>query len=462
MNDQQLAALLSAAPRDPEPPLPPGLLEGLVPAARRDIRRRRATAALCTVVALLLGTGVLLLPTGGRDAGPAEPSPSAAALPDEVAGYSPLTGLVSDAPPGRALLLYGYGNSETLRTYQTLVLSADGDVYRQLDARPDRSGSWLLAPDGRTVVLSTPGAAVAEVQVVELQTGQTRQVRLPRAGGVVPLALSPDGNTLAYSIIDTEPIAGDLAMGVGNVIEQRSTEHSELVLLDLRTGQATATGVGPVAAAAFAPDGQRLVVQSRLQTWLVGLDGSRQQEVMVPQGYGLTMHNAWSPSGRLLAVVPWAVEDWGTDRAYVRDYSKQGAVRTVSLDEPSVLRGTADTETFLGWLSDTEILGQSWDYGSDTGALWAVPLDGAAPRVLSRFDDSYRCELGMQRCVPWEMSVAAGLLPGLSVREAGSPDRGPWPPRFRYAALVVFTVLAGVGWLVRRRIRRRAGGGGAR
>lgn len=455
MNDQQIAALLAAAPPDPEPPLPPGLLEGLVPAARRDIRRRRATAVLCTVVALLVGIGVLLIPPAGRHTDPAQ-QPSTASLPDRIAGYSPLTGSVGDSPPGRAIMLYGYGNSETIRTYQSLVLSADGDAYRQLDAAPDRSGSWLLAPDGRTVVLAAPDRASADVQVVDLLTGRTRRVPLPRAGGVVPLALSPDGHTLAYSIVDTTPIDADLAMGVGNAIERRATEHSELVLLDLRSGRAVQTGVGPVAAVAFAPDGARLVVQSRLETWLVGLDGTRQEEVMVPQGYGITRHNAWSPTGRLLAVVPWAVEDWGTDRAYALDYTGSGAVRTVAVAEPSALRdGAAETETFLGWLSDDEVLGQSWDYASDTGALWAVPVDGSTPRALSRFDDAYRCELGMQRCVPWEVSVAAGLLPELTVRPAGSPDRGQWPAGFRIAGFALLVVLLGVGWLVVRRIRRR-------
>jgi dipeptidyl aminopeptidase/acylaminoacyl peptidase len=456
VNDQQIAALLAAAPQEPEPPLPPGLLEGLVPAARRDVRRRRATAALCAVVALLLGAGALLIPAGNRDAVPARPSPGkAAGLPDLIAGYSPLTGSVSAAPPGRALLLYGYGNSEMLRTYQTLVLGADADVYRQLDAVPERTKPWLLSPDGRTIVLSEPDREVAEVRVVDLETGQTRQVPVPRPGGVVPLALSPDGNILAYSVVDLGPVAEEAARDAGDYVEWYATGHGELMLLDLRTGQATGTGVVPVSAAAFAPDGQRLVVQSELRTWLIGLDGQRQREVMVPQGYGITVHNAWSPSGLLLAVVPWRSEGIDSGRVYMFDSGTSGAVRTVSIAEPSALRGTADTETFLGWLSDTEVLGHAWDYGSDTGALSAVPLDGSPARVLSRFDDSYRCEFGMQRCVPYEISVAAGLLPGLGTRTAESADRGPWPVGFQIAALATVAVLAAVVWLVRRRVRRR-------
>ncbi|MFD0591770.1 TolB family protein [Catellatospora coxensis] len=198
-------------------------------------------------------------------------------LPDRIAGYSPLTGSVSAAPPGRALLLYGYGNSEMFRTYQTLVLGADAEVYRQLDAAPERTKPWLLSPDGRTVVLSEPDREVAEVRVVDLETGLTRQVPVPRPGGVVPLALSPDGNTLAYSIVDMTPIAAEAARDAGRYVEWYATGHGELMLLDLRTGQATGTGIVPVSAAAFAPDGRRLVVQSELRTWLVGLDGQRQR-----------------------------------------------------------------------------------------------------------------------------------------------------------------------------------------
>ncbi|GAA1607495.1 WD40 repeat domain-containing protein [Catellatospora bangladeshensis] len=455
MTEQQIAALLGAAPQDPEPPLRPGLLEDLIPAARRDLRRRRVTTVLCAVAALLAGAGVVLLPSAARQATPAQRPPGTATLPDRIAGYSPLTGSIADSPPGRAIMLYGYGNNETIRTYQSLVLGADGDAYRQVDAMPDRSGPWLLAPDGSFAVLSAPDRGITEVRVVDLATGRARGVPLPRAGGVIPLALSPDGGVLAYSFVDIGPIAGDLAMGVGNAIEQRASEHSELILLDLRTGQAVTTGVGPVAAAAFAPNGQRLAVQSRLETWLVGRDGRRLEQVMVPQGYGLTLRNAWSPSGRLLAVVPWAVEDWGTGRAYTLDYTRSGAVRTVSLAEPSALReGAADVETFLGWLSDDAVLGMSLD-PFDVAALWSVPVDGTAAVVLSRFDDAYRCELGMQRCIPYEISVAGGLLPELAVRPAGSPDRGLWPAWLRLTAFVLLAVGAVGGWRLTRRLRRR-------
>ncbi|BCJ73750.1 hypothetical protein CS0771_32940 [Catellatospora sp. IY07-71] len=456
MTEQQIAALLAAAPQEPEPPLRPGLLEDLIPAARRDLRRRRVTTVLCAVAALLVGAGVVLLPSAARQATPAQRPPGTATLPDRLAGYSPLTGSIADSPPGRAIMLYGYGNSETIRTYQSLVLGADGDAYRQVDARPDRSGAWLLAPDGSFAVLSAPDRGVTEMQVVDLATGRTRGVPLPRAGGALPLALSPDGSVLAYSFVDIGPIADDLAMDVGNAIEHRGSAHSELVLLDLRTGQAVTTGIGPVAAAAFAPDGGRLAVQSGLETWLVGRDGRRLEQLMVPRGYGLTLRNAWSPSGRLLAVVPWAAEVWESDRAYTLDWAKSGAVRTVSLAQPSALReGAAEVETFLGWLSDDAMLGVSWDYAWDTGALWSVPVDGAAKVALSRFDDAYRCELGMQRCVPWEISVAGGLLPELTVRPAGSPDRGLWPAWARLTASVLLALAVFGGWRLLRRLRHR-------
>ncbi|GHJ43792.1 hypothetical protein Cs7R123_11340 [Catellatospora sp. TT07R-123] len=455
MSDQQIAALFAAAPSAAEPPLPPGHLEQVLGAARRDRRRRRVTAALTAIVVLLLGgTAVAFVPGGFTP--PVEPAVGPAGLPDEIAGYSPLTGLVSQSPPGRALMLYGYGNSELFNTYQTLVLGADGDVYRQVDAARDTSGMWLLSPDGRFIVLGDDTRVTSAVTVVDLATGDPHEVPLGRSGGVIPLALSPDGDILAYSLSDAKPLEGDLNNRVSGVLQQYASNHSTLMLLNLRTGQTTATDTSPVAAVSFAPDGQRMAVQSRSQTWLLGRDGQRIEQVPVPENYGITAQNAWSTDGTKLALNWWAHDSWGTDESFYPDLSPSGGFGVVSLDRPGTLvRPQAQVEHFLGWLSGTEWLGLSWDYGADTGALWAMPADGAEGRVLSRFDNAKRCEFGTQRCVPWEPVVAAGLIAGITVREAGWAERGPWPVPYRWAALVGLLVVAGVVLLVRRRGRRR-------
>ncbi|MBV1853630.1 hypothetical protein [Catellatospora tritici] len=459
MNDQQITDLFAATPAADEPPLPPGHLEQVLGAARRDRRRRRITAALAAIATILLGGAATVLGPG-LTGGAVQPASGTPGLPDQIAGYSPLTGRVSDSPPGRALMLYGYGNGELFHTYQTLVLGADGDVYRQLDAAPDTSGSWLLAPDGRTVVLADASRKSSSVRVVDLSTGRVASVPLGRTGGVFPLALSPDGQTLAYGIVDTPQLDQDLAQSVGNAITFYGSEHGTLVLLNLRTGQSTVADVSPAAAVAFAPDGGRLAVQSRLETWLVGLDGHRIEQVRVPQGYGLTQHNAWSPDGTMLALTWWRRDGWstgpGTDQAFTPDPSAPSPFGVVRLDRPDqMIAKPENVETFLGWLSDTEILSLSWDYGADTGALWATPVGGGAARAVSHFDSGHRCEYGTQRCVPYDAMVASQLLDGIKVRAAGWPDRGPWPAGFRWAAAVV--VLAGLGLvlLIRRRRRRR-------
>ncbi|MDI1464033.1 hypothetical protein QEZ54_23895 [Catellatospora sp. KI3] len=463
MNDQQLTDLFAAAAPVVEPPLPPGHTEQVLGAARRDRRRRRATAALAAVAALVLGGAATLLGPGlgGTAVDPAGGRPG---LPDRIAGYSPLTGSVSDAPPGRALLLYGYGNGELFHTFQALVLGADGDVYRQLDAAPDQSGSWLLAPDGRSVVLADSSRKSSSVRIVDLATGRVDSVPLGRTGGVYPLALSPDGQTLAYGIVDTPQLDQDLAQGVGNAITSYGSGFGTLVLLNLRTGQSVATDVTPVTAVAFSPDGGRMAVQTRLETWLVGADGRRVEQVRVPQGYGITPHNAWSPDGTLLALTWWHRDSWstgggGVGEAFYPDVSVAEPFGVVRLDQPDRMIVKPDrVETFLGWLSGTELLSLSWDYGADTGALWATPVDGGAARPVSHFDSGHRCEYGTQRCVPYDVMVASRLLDGASVRVAGGPDRGPWPVGFRWAAAVPVLAALGLVLLIRRRRRRRSRG----
>ncbi|MGZ5404068.1 MAG: hypothetical protein ACXWDL_05420, partial [Nocardioides sp.] len=65
----------------------------------------------------------------------------AVTLPDRLAGYSYLTGDVSEAPPGRVMALYQHGfGVEFMDFPQAVVLAADVDLYRRLDAAEDRSG----------------------------------------------------------------------------------------------------------------------------------------------------------------------------------------------------------------------------------------------------------------------------------------------------------------------------------
>jgi hypothetical protein len=88
-------------------------------------------------------------------------------------------------------------------------------------------------------------------------------------------------------------------------------------------------------------------------------------------------------------------------------------------------------------------------------AIVEVDRDTGARRPLSRFDTGHTCELHTQNCEVFDLHLATGLLPDLTVRDAGRPQRGgPWP--------ILLSAIPGAAallaaWLLWRRIRRRAG-----
>lgn len=86
-------------------------------------------------------------------------------------------------------------------------------------------------------------------------------------------------------------------------------------------------------------------------------------------------------------------------------------------------------------------------------------------RPLSRFDTGRTCELGTQTCGSSICTSPPGLLPDLTVRSAGRPQRGPWPmllnhhhrrrrPRRRVPAVAPGAFVPGPP---RRQLRRRGG-----
>jgi hypothetical protein len=142
-------------------------------------------------LSLVLGTSAaafVLLPMASgvesRDGG------TAVSIPDRLASYSYLTGNVSDAPPGRAVALYQHGFGVEFMDYpQAVVLAADDDLYRRLDAAEDRGGSetqgdpgpMLLSPDGLWVALGDHDTRDADLGVVDLRTGGVTSRQVPDA-----------------------------------------------------------------------------------------------------------------------------------------------------------------------------------------------------------------------------------------------------------------------------------------
>ena len=280
-------------------------------------------------------------------------------LPDRLAGYSYLTSEVSAAPPGRAVALWQHGfGVEFMDFPQAVVLAADDDVYRRLDRAEERAGGetqgdpgpMLLSPDGRQVALGDHDMADADLEVVDLATGDVVRRTLPAARSVRPVAWSRDGRRVAYLADDgpTNPHLGQPLVGA-------------LWVLDLDTGVAgTVPGSGASTAAAFSPDGARLAVQEAGGVAIVDLasEGVR----ALPGGGVLAGPEAWSPDGRLLAV------GHGSSIELV-DVDGRGAATSARVDTTQVAPAVV-----LGWTGDREVVLPV--VSEDTVLLVAQPVSG--------------------------------------------------------------------------------------
>lgn len=433
-----------------EPPLPAQFVEGLVGAGRRSVRRRRVAAVVAVValVAVVAG-GAGLLRTGPPAAVPGGPfgTPS---LPSRIAPYSSLTSSASRSPGGRAVMLYQFGNGELFNQFQPLALGADRDTYRQLDAAEGTRGirPWLLSPDGTTAVVTDDVAEVDALTLVDLTTGRRRSVPLPASTGAVPLAFSPDGRTVAYAAVKLP--GGDPY----NDMPSEMRRSGVLVLADLATGRvSTLTGVTPVDAASFSPDGARIAVQTGPKIQVVDRTGRVGHTIDPPLEHTLTTNAAWSPDGRLLAVRGSTTSSGGNG---IVTYQQ----RIVFLDatgEGGTVPAPIVAEEMLGWRAADRVLARV-AAGDGPGELRDLPVAGGPGTVLSRFDAGSSCEYGTQTCQAYEIRMATGLIPSLVVRPA-DPDRGPWPGWFTLTvvggSVLMVAVVSLLVTLIRRRRRRR-------
>ncbi|MCP2324429.1 hypothetical protein HDA40_002936 [Hamadaea flava] len=454
MNDQQLTTLFAESDLSGQPDLPPDYLPGLLAKARRSARQRRLVTMLAAAAAVLVVLGLTaVIRPHATGLPPADRTPGTPTIPDRIAPYSRLTSDVSASPPGRALMIYEYGNGELFNEWQSLALSADGDVYRQLGAVAD-GRQWLLSPDGRTVILAESRRATAALTLLDLTAAKVREVPLPGPMGVVLLAVSADGRKVAYS---TAPLPED--MSADNSIEFQNAQLGKLSIVDLSTGEVMAVpDFQPVVAAAFAPDGRRLAFQAKRKIWIMTLGGRLETPVDVPEGWGMAPQNAWSADGTRLATTQWRTElgqtrDDTTLSVYVVDsWYGYGVVDLATGRHRKI---NADTDTFLGW-RDRDHTIVFTPSGADNGGdeIAEVTLDGGTRTSLTRFDAGKSCELGTQTCQTYRLTVAAGLLPDLTTRPAGTAHRGPWPTWVWLVVGIPLLLVALITGFVVQRIRR--------
>jgi hypothetical protein len=443
--------LFATLPDDPAPPMPAGYLDTVLSRGRRDVRRRRiGTAAVWAVVVLALA--VLVLPGVPLPARPGAPA-KRPGLPDHLAGYSMLTSTVTKAPPGRAIALYGYGNGELFNMFQPLVVGADRNTYRRVDALDERNHpSALLAPDGTRVLLGDDRGPTGDLVLVDLTTGKRRSVPIGDPVGVRLLAWSPDGRYVAYSAAPLPPPDGN-----GNFVDYEVARAGVLRLLDLSSGRSTEVpAFKPAWTAAFAPDSRRLAVQVGQEAHLIDLDGHESGSVHITAGRELAANVGWSPDGGFLATVPWAADGPFDGTVGTNHYGFLSLARNVDLVALTGMgTGTPkapieDVVQLLGWRSAGSMIVATVNAVGQL-SLTEVQLGTGARRTLSRFDTGSTCELGTQTCQVFDLQLATGLLPDLTVRHGGSPQRGPWPITL---TIPVAAVVLGTALLLWRRTRR--------
>ena len=350
---------------------------------------------------------VLTAGGGGRDAG------TAVALPDRLAAYSHLTGDVSNSPPGRALALYQHGFGVELGDFpQAVVLAADDDVYRRLDAAEDRSGPesqgdpgpMRLSPDGRWVALGDHDMPEASLDLVDLSTGDVIEHELPESRSVLPVTWSADGSQIAYVSGDQPTNPYSPASPIG-----------DLFVLDLESGDAEPVPGGEgTGRAAFSPDGTQLAVQqSEGSEDLAIVDLASSTVRALPHAGTLAGPNAWSPDGRLLAV------------------ARESSIGFLDVagSRPSTPYDLALNQAVAGWVGEREVVLLD-THDDNVTRLVARPLEGGESRELTRIE-------GTSSYGVLYIQLASALLPDLETREAGEPDRGPLPTPFRIAAAVL-------------------------
>lgn len=353
--------------------------------------------------------------------------------------YSHRTADVGTAPLGRAVALYQHGTGVEWRDYpQALALAADRTATRRLSLALDRAGPraqgdpapMLLSSDGRLIAVGAFDKAAAELAVVDLSDGAVREIPVPEANDIRPLAWSFDAQHVAY------------------------TAGKALFVLDLRSGTARQLPHGTGAlGAAFSPVANELAVDTGTaaprRLLVLSLDGAVQRTLTVPDTAQTVGPSAWSPDGRLLALDAEAT--LATRLTAARDdrvhfLSADGAAGTA----PPVLRvphpGEGYHGHFAGWSSAKRIVlmtGPGTGGAEGDAALIETDLAGRAQRVLTTISTNDGNE------AVWRVQLASALLPGHSARPQTESDTGPWPLPFAamlsVAAALATWVLAHVG-----------------
>ncbi|MFD0597142.1 WD40 repeat domain-containing protein [Catellatospora coxensis] len=392
----------------------------------RSLVRRLATAA---VVGALL---ILAAPPGSALWG--EPR-GRVGLPDRLAARDSWWSAaeLQQSPPGPVALVYsGRATHGNLEEGRLVLLAADGDRYRVLDVFSDPleqivheelASTWpVLSPDGR--LLSAGGYGVFDLVTGEQVHGQGWES--------VPRAWSADGRRVARAAAN--PADG---AQTGWQVQDLASGRT------LRTVPYAEPGGG--AMAALSPDGSRIAVEHGDRIAVYPVAGG--EPVTWPRdGWRLGDSTAWSPDGRLLAMVR------RTACVGCGQPTGPSEVRVVDVETGAVVTGGA----FAPLPSDIPVRVQGWRTPEQLvvqvgGAVEVFMLGRATPsRLLTLPAGVSAIEIATSRLAD-------------PLRPAEPATYGP-PNLFLWLTLGICgmpVLLAAVGaWSLSRRMRGRSRRGG--
>ncbi|MEU4553073.1 hypothetical protein [Micromonospora violae] len=312
--------------------------------ARRSRRSRLAAAAGVVMLLALAGVVVPLTRTPAFD-----PAAADAALPDRL-GLPPIGTLhVSDRPrlgsasvifTGPAPRLRGWNNASVVG-----LVGADADHYRIM-----RVGGEVAA--GETVHLSPDGQHLARpdgdedepgIDVVDLATGRTRQLKSSVTNTVASTPVGWAADSASLVVRDEVPVAFAGA-----------TYTSVLSIVPVDGGRWTALASGAQEArfgsiVAAAPG--RLAYQAGRTVTVADLQGRELSSFPLPDGSSLAGKGAWSPDGATLTLATRqpTTGEWTLHRVDPRTGRDDESLRL-----PAVARAVAIR--LLGWAPDGSAL----------------------------------------------------------------------------------------------------------